>query len=83
MSASEWQRLERDIVAQPALRDALDAALAPCRSREEAMAVLRRHGYAVGAESPPGAAALSDDALDQVTGGVIHNPINRWIPFDW
>lgn len=79
MSASEWQRLERDLQTQPALRE----TLVQCRSREEAAAVAQSRGYRVSAIDLPSRQALPDEALDQVTGGVIHNPANRWIPFDW
>lgn len=69
MSASEWQRLERDIQAQPDLRE----ALVQCGNREKALSLARSLGYAVSAEDRPPPEALTDEALDQVTGGVIRN----------
>ncbi|WP_040613348.1 Nif11 family protein, partial [Teichococcus cervicalis] len=72
MSVSEWQRLTRDLEEQPGLRQSLGAALAHCPDREQAAALLRRHGYAIEPAdlpaAPPAAppapgAALPDAAL--------------------
>lgn len=80
MSTAELQRLALALGQDPALRQSLAAGLAPCRSQEDAAALLRHHGYAVEAADlqalqqqpsgqPAAGTALPDAALDGVTGG--------------
>ncbi|WBV43156.1 Nif11-like leader peptide family natural product precursor [Pseudoroseomonas cervicalis] len=81
MASSEWQRLDRDLRQDAALREALGTALRHCRSPQEAAALLQGQGYAVtAAELSAGDAALPDEALDQLAGGGFWDMIRDLAP---
>lgn len=70
MSTSELQRLAQDAKEQPALRDKLHAELTQCSNAEESSALFKKNGYDISVEDISAGEPLSDETLDQVTGGV-------------
>ena len=76
MSASELERLTRDLQSNAGLREEMRRA----PDAAKAASVAERHGYAITADEIAAAAkSLSDDALGGVSGGLTDDP-RRGIP---